>query len=103
MPSGISVFEARLKRIESGQKIIGEGLQTAGTSSTNRRVRRGGWGRVMLFGLLVACSVTGAVAAGHGPEGLDDQIFALTSQVQVGVVGLLQTVADRGSELVPSG
>ena len=103
MKSGISVFEARLKRIESDQKIIGEGLDGAQSRSTSRRVRRGGFSRVMLIGLLIAGSVTGAVAAGHGPEGLDDKLFALTSQVQVGVVGLLQTVADRGSELVPSG
>lgn len=107
MPTGMDVFEARIRRIQRGQQIIGEGVPAKTGRRRPHQVRRGGFGKVLLVGLLVAGSMTGAVAAGHGPEGLDDQLFALTTQVQSGMTGLLQTVADRGAafgaDLVPSG
>jgi len=106
VPSGMEVFEARLVRIERGKQIVGEGV-TATARRRRRPARRGGLGRVILVGLLVAGSMAGAVAAGHGPEGLEDRLFALSAQVQEGMTGLIRTVADQGAsigaDLVPSG
>lgn len=96
MPSGIEVFEARIKRIEAGQQIQGEGLPCL-PIRRRHTARRGGLGRFMLMAVLVSGSVTGAIAAGHGPEGLDTRLFALTAQVQQSMTSLIQTAAERGA------
>jgi len=96
MPSGQEVFEARLRRIANGHQIQGEGLAPIRPPriSRKRRRRSGLPGKALMVVFLALGGFTGAVASGHGPEGLDrSTLLVWTAQLQSDLVGLIAPAA----------
>jgi len=106
MPAGQDVFNARLRRIAKGQQIVGQGLGPNRAFRPARRRSRGP-GKALMAAVLVLGGITGAVAAGHGPEGLDTKLFAWGAQLQGDIIGFLEPAAAQaagfGADILPRG
>jgi hypothetical protein len=99
-PAGHDVFQARIQRIQQGRQMVGEGLKPNPALARNRRRRGGGIGRLFLVAVLGVGGVSGAVASGHGPEGLDQQLFAWSDQVQATLLEHFVPMATQAAGLV---